>query len=138
MRLRRSVLMTPGDDSELIAKAARSAADVVWLDLEDGVHASRKLAAREVIATALGGLDWLGKERIVRVNPLPSALGPDDVRLMAATRPDGILLTKVEDPAEVEAADRIITEVEGGRSANGLPIWCMIESPRGVMNVERI
>src|SRR5438552_4128535 len=137
MKLRRSVLITPGNDLEMLSKAAKSEADVVWLEVEDGVHPSRKVAARGVTIQALTEIDWRGKERIVRVNPMYSETGPGDVRAIAPARPDAFLLTKIQDPSEVEEADRIISEVEGD-AKNGIKIWCMIETAKGLVNVERI
>ncbi len=46
MRLRRSELSTPASSERMIAKAAASAADLVFLDLEDSVALSEKVGAR--------------------------------------------------------------------------------------------
>ena len=58
MRLRRSQLAVPGSSEKMLTKAAASAADHVFCDLEDAVAPSAKPAARETIAEALNNLDW--------------------------------------------------------------------------------
>ena len=45
MRLRRSELSTPASNERMIAKAAASAADLVFLDLEDSVAPIEKVGA---------------------------------------------------------------------------------------------
>ena len=47
IRLRRSELSTPGSNPKMIEKAAQSAADLVFLDLEDAVAPAQKVAARD-------------------------------------------------------------------------------------------
>jgi len=44
MRLRRSELATPASSGKMIQKAAASAADLVFLDLEDAVAPAQKVA----------------------------------------------------------------------------------------------
>ena len=70
MRLRRSQLAVPGSSEKMLTKAAASAADHVFCDLEDAVAPSAKAAARETIAEALNNLDWGKKTRCVRVNDI--------------------------------------------------------------------
>ena len=53
MNLRRSALYVPGDSEKMLQRAARIDADVLLLNLEDGVASSRKEAARENVAKAL-------------------------------------------------------------------------------------
>ena len=48
-RIRRSELSTPGHSEKMIAKAAQSDADMVFLDLEDAVAPSSKVGARKNI-----------------------------------------------------------------------------------------
>src|SRR5438034_261174 len=62
-RLRRVELAVPGSNERMMAKAAASKADLVFLDLEDAVAPNAKVAARAKIIEALKGLDWTGKTR---------------------------------------------------------------------------
>ena len=67
-RLRRSELSTPGTSMKMMEKAAASAADLVFLDLEDAVAPGEKVEARKPIVEALNRLDWGTKTRAVRIN----------------------------------------------------------------------
>ena len=57
VRLRRSELSTPGSSWKMIEKAAASAADLVFLDLEDAVAPAQKVAARDTVVRGLRELD---------------------------------------------------------------------------------
>ena len=70
----------PGDNARKIEKAVRLPCDCVAIDLEDGVALAQKAAAREVTAAALRGIDFGGRERLVRINPASSDLYSDDLR----------------------------------------------------------
>ena len=67
-RLRRSELSTPATSEKMIAKAAGSDADMVFLDLEDAVAPTAKEDARHNVVRGLNELDWSGKTRACRVN----------------------------------------------------------------------
>lgn len=100
MRLR-SLLFVPGDRPDRFDKAAGSGADALILDLEDSVAPGRKGQARAAV------VDWLARERIlpclVRVNPLGSGLVQADLGAVLPHRPDGIMLSKAEGAASVNA-----------------------------------
>ncbi|MDX1575626.1 MAG: aldolase/citrate lyase family protein, partial [Kiloniellales bacterium] len=57
-RLNRSELAVPGSNPKLFEKAAASAADVVFLDLEDAVAPGDKAEARRLAVEATGSVDW--------------------------------------------------------------------------------
>ena len=57
-RLNRSELAVPGSQPQMFEKAAKSAADVVFLDLEDAVAPDDKAQARKNIIQAIGDIDW--------------------------------------------------------------------------------
>jgi citrate lyase subunit beta/citryl-CoA lyase len=120
VRRRRSCLTVPGDDERKLAKAARIAADEVIVDLEDAVAPERKDAAREIAARALRDLDWAAPTVAVRVNRGSA----EDLALVAAARPDVVVLPKVESPEE----------------AAGLPVpaEAQNETARGLAECERI
>ena len=69
-RLNRSELAVPGSSPEMFEKAAKSAVDVVFLDLEDAVAPDRKVQARKNVVQALNDYNvamelqaWLINER---------------------------------------------------------------------------
>jgi len=83
-RLRRSRLYVPGSEPKYFINAALHGADCIILDLEDSVHSTEKDAARLLVRNALRGIDFLGCERMVRINQLPLGLegqGQDEVAL---------------------------------------------------------
>lgn len=130
-RARRALLFVPGDDARKIAKAAASGADCVVLDLEDGVAADRKLAARETVASCLQSLDFGVSEKLVRVNPVGSELHPGDIEATLAARPDGYLIPKVESAEQLR-------EVVRRTASTPLPLLALIESARGVVQAASI
>ena len=69
-RLNRSELAVPGSSTKFLQKAAESASDVIFLDLEDAVAPDDKPQARKNIVEALNDLDWSGKTVSVRINGL--------------------------------------------------------------------
>ena len=69
-RLNRSELAVPGSSPKLFEKAAKSAADVIFLDLEDAVAPDDKPQARKNIIEAINDVDWGNKTLAVRINGL--------------------------------------------------------------------
>ena len=130
-RARRALLYVPGDDARKIAKAAASGADCVVLDLEDGVAAGRKLAARETVAFCLSNLDFGRSEKLVRVNPVISELHPGDIEATLPAKPDGYVVPKVESAEQVR-------EVVRRTSLAPRPILALVESARGVIELRDI
>ena len=139
-RPRRSLLFTPGDDMHKLEKAAGLAADGVILDLEDGVALSRKTTARDTVIDALERLDFGGRERLVRVNPVNSALCRRDLEAVVPARPDGVVVAKVESPDDLTSVAHFVTDVERqhGWPVGGMRLLAMIETARGVLNVATI
>lgn len=139
-RLRRSVLFMPGDNARKIEKAARLACDCVAIDLEDGVAPSQKAEAREVAAAALRGLDFGGRERLVRLNSASSDLYSDDLRETILANPDGYIIPKVETPDDVRAISHRMDKVAIGLGVvvSQVRLWAVIETALGVMNLREI
>ncbi len=78
-RVRRSLLFMPGDSLRKIEKATHLPTDSIIMDLEDGVALSRKAEARVAVVEALRALDFGGRERLVRINPVGSGLETADL-----------------------------------------------------------
>jgi malyl-CoA/(S)-citramalyl-CoA lyase len=57
-RLTRTYLAVPAHRVRMVQSAAASAADAVFMDLEDAVPPAEKAAALEAAATALTTFDW--------------------------------------------------------------------------------
>src|SRR3546814_6603327 len=97
-RRNRSELAVPGSQPQLFEKAAKSAADVVFLDLEDAVAPDDKPQARKNVIQAINDIDWGTKTLSVRINGLDTHFmyrDVVDVIEQTAERLDLIMLTKV-------------------------------------------
>lgn len=140
VRLRRSMLYVPGDSEKMLQKSAAIPADVLLLNLEDGVALSRKHAARENTASALKSIDFGYREIVVRVNPLDTELGLEDLAKIVPLHPDGLCLPKVEKAEEISAADNAIQKLESGHGIpeGSIKIHAMIESAGGLLHSPEI
>jgi malyl-CoA/(S)-citramalyl-CoA lyase len=137
----RSLLAVPATSPRFLEKAAQSAADAIFIDLEDAVIPALKPKARSDAIAAINGLHWGRKVVCVRVNGLGTPWGCRDILdvVEACPRLDHILLPKCESPGDVHAVDAMIRSAEAAapreRKAG---IFGLIETPRGVANVEAI
>jgi len=134
-RPRRSVLYVPGSNARALEKARALPADGIVLDLEDAVAPAAKEEARRLVAAALAQGGFGFRERIVRVNGPATPWGAEDLAAAARSGADAVLLPKVEGAAEVRAAERAL---DAGGAPPGLPLWAMIETPRGVLAAPEI
>jgi citrate lyase subunit beta/citryl-CoA lyase len=143
-RLQRSELAVPGSNPAMFAKALDSAADYIFLDLEDAVAPGDKEQARRNVIRALQEHDWRGRGKTVcvRINGIDTHYmyrDVVDVVEQAGTRLDTILIPKVGVPADVYLVDALLTQIE---QAKGIPhrigIDVLIETALGMANVEAI
>ena len=110
--LRRSLHFVPGGNSRMLTKALSLPADSLILDLEDSVPAVDKAAVREEVCDWLRTTDFGAQEKLVRINPLNSPWGKQDLEAIMRCAPDGIVLPKVIDRSDVEAAEELMQQVE--------------------------
>lgn len=138
--MRRSKLITPVFRRDLLEKAAASQADIVHVELEDGVPAGQKDAAREEAAAALREIDWRGKEVWVRVNAPDSPEMELDVHAVAGAAPHAVIVPKVSGPDDIAALGKLLTaaEAKSGVAAGTVKIAAVIERIRALDSVERI
>lgn len=135
IRPRRSFLYVPGANARALEKARTLPADGLILDLEDAVAPEAKAGARTQVAAAVRAGGWAPREVLVRVNAAGTPWATDDLATVAGCGADGILLPKVDGPAAVQAAAAAL-DAAGG--PGGLALWCMIETPLGVLNAAAI
>ncbi|MGF1525892.1 MAG: HpcH/HpaI aldolase/citrate lyase family protein [Candidatus Competibacterales bacterium] len=135
LRLRRSVLYLPGSNARALEKARGLAADGLIFDLEDAVAPEAKARARQQVVQALGAGGYGQRERIIRVNGLDTPWGNDDVAAVASTDADAVLFPKVENADQV--ADAVAALGKAG-APEAMALWLMIETPRGVLDVDSI
>lgn len=135
LRPRRSALFMPGSNPRALEKARELPCDVVIMDLEDAVAPDAKERARETVAGALLAGGYGGRELVLRVNGLESAWGYGDLAFAAGQPVDAVLLPKVESADTVRRAEAVL-------AAHGAPetlaLWCMMETPRGVLAATEI
>ena len=140
-RLHRSELAVPGSNPGMFEKAARSASDVVFLDLEDAVAPDDKEQARRNIIGALQQIDWGRKTMMVRINGLDTHYMYRDVVdvVEACPRLDMILIPKVGVPQDVYALDMLVTQIETAKGrTKRIGFEVLIETALGMANVEAI
>jgi citrate lyase subunit beta/citryl-CoA lyase len=135
IRPRRSVLYMPGSNTRALEKGRALPADALILDLEDAVAPDAKDSGRANIAAALAAGGYGAREILLRVNGLETVWGRDDLVALARAGADGIVLPKVESADTVRKSIAIL-DAAGGPS--DLAIWCMIETPLGVLRAEEI
>jgi citrate lyase subunit beta/citryl-CoA lyase len=134
IRPRRSVLFMPGSNGRALERAKTLPADALIFDLEDAVAPDAKAIARQMVCDAIRAGGYGKRELIVRVNGL-ATVGDADLAAVATSGADAVLLPKIESSDLVRQALSILT-------AHGAPadlaIWCMLETPRGILRAEDI
>jgi malyl-CoA/(S)-citramalyl-CoA lyase len=140
-RLNRSELAVPGSTPSLFEKAAKSAVDVIFLDLEDAVAPDDKAQARKNVVAALNDIEWESKTLSVRINGLDTHYMYRDVVDLVENCPrlDMLLIPKIGVPADVYAVDMLVTQIEqAGKRDKRLGFEVLIETALGWSNVEAI
>src|ERR1700756_465676 len=130
VRPRRSVLFMPGSNARAMEKARSLPADAVIFDLEDAVAPDAKEQARAQAVAAVRAGGYGRREVIVRVNAGTTPWGRDDLAAVATSGADAVLVPKVESPDTVHEA---LGALAAGGAPAGLALWCMLETPRGVL-----
>ena len=136
VRPRRSFIFTPGLNPAMYPKALASGADIVCVELEDGIAPKDKAEAR-ANAMALYAEPQAddGVERMVRINCLREAFGVADVQalLTTDTPPPSLMLPKVRTAEEVVMLDDLLTERGHATRLN-----VIIETNAGLENAYQI
>jgi len=132
---RRSVLYMPGSNARALEKGRSLPADGLILDLEDAVAPDAKEIARRQIVEALQQGGYGKREIAVRVNALDSPWGKDDVKAIATSGADAILLPKVETAAMIHALEKLMDAAGAPKS---MGIQCMMETPLGMLNAKEV
>jgi citrate lyase subunit beta / citryl-CoA lyase len=135
IRPRRSVLYMPGSNARALEKARSLPADGLILDLEDAVAPDAKEAAREQVVAALRQGGYGHRETVVRVNGLATPWGHADLVAAATAGADAVLIPKVESADTVRQS---LAVVDAAGAPAGLRLWCMMETPRGMLHAEEI
>jgi citrate lyase subunit beta/citryl-CoA lyase len=134
-RPRRSVLYMPGSNARALEKARALPADALILDLEDAVAPDAKERARDQVCAALRAGGYGHREIAVRINGLDTPWGEKDLVAACAAGPDAILVPKVDSAAVLLEVER---RMRGAGAADGVALWSMLETPRGVLAAAEI
>ena len=113
INVRRSFIFTPGLKPEMFPKAIASGADMVCIELEDGIAIKDKNEARKNTIEALETLEVKsGVELVVRVNCQRTKFGLLDLEafISAKTKVKAIMLPKVKTPDEIAFIDDLLTD----------------------------
>lgn len=124
-------LFVPASDPRKIAKAITSTADVVILDLEDGVAPDQKQSARHLLARTLATQDPSAVSRYaVRVNQTDTTDIDADLDTLDRLPHGPVILPKVQGPEEVADLAERLTDTPRGEPQR---IIASIETPTGVL-----
>jgi malyl-CoA/(S)-citramalyl-CoA lyase len=141
-RLNRSELAVPGSQPQFFEKAAKGAADIIFLDLEDAVAPDEKEKARKNIVQGLHDVDWRGKTLSLRINGLDTHYmyrDVVDVVEQAGDKLDLIMIPKVGTAADVYALDMLVTQIEAAKGfKKRIGFELIIETALGMQNVHAI
>jgi len=143
-RLQRSELAVPGSSPKMFEKALSSAADYVFLDLEDAVSPNDKITARANVIKSLNEMDWRGNGKTisVRINSLDTHYMYSDlieVVEQAGENVDTILVPKAGTASDVYMVDCLLTQIETNKKLkNKIGVECLIETALGMSNIKEI
>jgi malyl-CoA/(S)-citramalyl-CoA lyase len=140
-RLHRSELAVPGTNLRAMEKAPTLGADLVFLDLEDAVAPDDKVQARANVIEALNTQDWSSCSVSVRINGLDTFWCYRDVIEVveqAGHVLDTVLIPKVGAPPDVEFVATLLDQIEQERGFPPINLHVLIETAKGMANVEAI
>ncbi|MGH2479608.1 MAG: HpcH/HpaI aldolase/citrate lyase family protein, partial [Ktedonobacteraceae bacterium] len=142
MRLRRAELSTPASNERMMAKAATSSADLVFLDLEDSVAPNEKVEARGKAIQALKTLDWGKKTRAVRINDLETEYAYQDIISVveeAGDYFDVLIVPKIKSARDVWWVDVLLSQIEKRlKYTRRIGLEVLIEEVEAMVHVEEI
>ena len=132
-----SRLYLPGNTPGLMLNAGIHTPNGIILDLEDAVGISKKSEACFLVRNALRSVNFLGAERMVRINQIPAGL--EDLEFIIPNNVNLILVPKCENGNQISQVNDRINTIQK-RIGISNPVWLMpiIESAMGVMKALEI
>lgn len=137
--MRRSVHFVPGGNEKMMQKSLTLPADGLILDLEDSVPPQRKAATRPVVRGWLERLDFGGRERWVRMNPVFSEYAEGDLEETIVGRPHGYMMPKPRTAADVRQVAAMLDRLEerhGILFGSTRLLLIATETPEGLLNIK--
>ena len=134
----RTYLFAPGNHPRKVEKVFAAGADAAILDLEDAVAAAEKVGARSAVVAALkrprGCRGW------ARVNAFDTEFHAGDLEAVVGPWLDGVMVPKVESPAQLQAADERLGALERrhGMANGAVDLLPIIETAKGLAAVAAI
>ena len=130
-------LYLPGNTPSMMLNAGIHKPDAVILDLEDSVAPEKKNEARFLVRNALRAVDFMGVERMVRVNQIPAGL--IDLPYLVPNNVHVLLIPKCEGPEQILEVERVCNELLTEEKNIQCPYFMpIIESALGVINAYEI
>ena len=121
----RSVLFIPCANAKAMAKAATLACDALIFDLEDAVGDDERDAALALLAETLKA-EFVAQTVLVRIHPqYLNAI----YKALSGLHIDGLVIPKVGGPEDISGVAHVWPKI---------PLWAMIETAMGVVNVREI
>ena len=133
---RRSFIFSPGLKPDMFPKALACRADIVCVELEDGIAPKDKAEAQRLTIKMFEQPQAKDQvERIVRINSLRDPYGLADVQAILATNspPPALMLPKVKTADEVVWLDDLLTE-----RGHAVRLHVIIETNEGLESVHEI
>ncbi len=140
----RMIHFFPPSNAKMVAKIADIAptVDVLLGNLEDGVPATDKEAARAGLVHVGHTIDMGDTQLWTRINSLDSPWALDDLTTLVmeiGDKLDVIMVPKVEGPEDIHYVDRLLAQLEAKAGLRKpLLVHAILETARGVANVEEI
>jgi malyl-CoA/(S)-citramalyl-CoA lyase len=134
----------PASNAKMVAKAPQlvGQVDILLANLEDGVPAADKDAARAGLVEMARTVEPGDAQLWTRVNSLDSPWALDDLTAAvteAGDKLDVIMIPKVEGAEDIHYVDRLLAQLEARAGlARPLLVHAILETARGVANVEEI
>ncbi len=138
---RRSLHFVPGGNEKMMARALTLPADGLILDLEDAVAPDLKAVTRPIVTRWLRELDFGGRERWVRMNPIATGLGVADLEATIAGRPEGYVVPKPRHAGDVREIAQTLDRLEhrhGLEHGSTRLVVIATETPEGLLNIREV
>ena len=140
----RMIHFFPPSNEKMVAKLPDivPTVDILLGNLEDGVPAADKEAAREGLIGVAQTVDMGSTQLWTRVNSLDSPWALDDLTQIvtrAGSAFDVVMIPKVEGPEDIHYVDRLLAQLEAKAGlTKPILLHAILETARGVANVESI
>ena len=140
IKLRRSMLFVPGANAAMLSNTFIYKPDSIMFDLEDAVALREKDTARMLVFQALQHPMYQDIETVVRVNPLNSEFGVDDLNAVVRGGANVVRLPKTDSANDIIEMEKVIEEIEKscGREVGSTGMLAAIESAQGINNAVEI